>query len=152
MTVTGPIESCVQRQGTCTDHAGTEIVALAVDGGVVTTTATAGDGGFALEFLLGGTCGINASYPGYLSAYKSSVYVEGATVGIDPTTLVGGDVNADNCINILDVVSIIGDFGMVKLDASNPQDINDDGTVNILDLTIASGNFSRCGPTAWVPQ
>ncbi len=151
VTVPGAIEGIVERQGARTDHADTEIVALAVGGGVITTTTTASDGSFALEVPLDGTYTVSAGYPGYLHASKSSVCVAGTTVDIGSTKLVGGDVNADSCINILDIVSIIGDFGLTGLDASDPQDINDDGTVNILDLTIAAGNFSRCGPTAWVP-
>jgi len=150
VTYPGTVEGFVWRQGTRTDHAGVEIAALTAGGGVMVTATTASDGSFTLEIPLGGTYSIDASYPGYLHAHKNSVYVEGDPEDIGPTTLVGGDVNADNCINILDIVCIIGDFGLTGLDASNPEDINDDGTVNILDLTIAAGNFSRCGPTAWV--
>jgi hypothetical protein len=151
VTGVGAIGGIVERQGTRTDHAGVEIAALAVGGGVVTTATTADDGSFTLDVPLGGTYSVDASYPGYLHAGKSSVYVAADPVDIGSAKLVGGDVNADNCINILDIVSIIGDFGLTELDASDPQDINDDGTVNILDLTISAGNFSRCGPTAWIP-
>jgi len=151
VTGVGTIGGIVERQGTRTDNAGVEVVALAMDGGMLTTATTASDGSFTLEVPLGGIYSISASYPGYLHANKSSVSVAADPVDIGSTKLVGGDVNADNCINILDIVSIIGDFGLTGLDASNPQDINDDGTVNILDLTMAAGNFSRCGPTAWVP-
>jgi len=147
----GVVEGVVERQGTRTDNAGVEVVALAADGGVVTTATTASDGSFALEVPLGGTYGVGAGYAGYLRAHKNSVYVGEDNVDIGSTRLMGGDVNADSCINILDIVSIIGDFGQTDLDASNSQDINDDSTVNILDLTIAAGNFSSCGPTAWTP-
>ena len=147
----GTIQGTVQRQGTQTNHAGTETVGIAVNNGVVATATTTANGRFSLVVSVGGTYTINASYPGYLQAQKSSVYVVGATVDIGLTTLVGGDVNADNCINILDIVSIIGQFGSTGLPASSPEDINDDGTINILDLTIAAGNFTRCGPTTWAP-
>lgn len=147
----GTIEGIVQRQGTQTDHAGTEIIAIAVGDGVAATATTATDGSFSLTVPLGSTYTINASYPGYLQSQKISVYVVGATVDIGLTKLVGGDVNADNCINILDIVSIIAKFGESALPPSDSADINDDGTVNIFDLTISAGNFGRCGPTAWVP-
>jgi hypothetical protein len=147
----GTIEGVVRRQGTQTDHAGTETVGIAVDNGVVATATTAADGSFTLVVPMGGTYTVNASYPGYLQSQKDSVYVVGTTVNIGSTKLVGGDVNADNCINILDIVSIIGKFGQTGLPSSSPEDINDDGTINILDLTIAAGNFTRCGPTAWTP-
>ena len=147
----GTIEGVVRRQGTQTGHMGTGVVAITVAGGAIVTTTTAADGSLSLAVPLGSTYTVNASYPGYLQAQKDSVYVVGTTVDIGPTKLVGGDVNADNCINILDIVSIIGRFGQTGLPASDPQDINDDGTINIFDLTMAAGNFARCGPTVWTP-
>jgi hypothetical protein len=151
VTDVGAIEGIVRRQGMGTDHSGVEVVAVAVGGGVVTEATTESDGSFELQVPLGGTYTVNASYPGYLNAHKDSVDVGGEAVDIGSTRLLGGDVNADNCINILDIVSIIADFGEDGLEPSDPEDINGDGTVNILDLTISAGNFSLCGPTAWVP-
>jgi len=151
VTEVGAITGVVERQGTHSGHGGVEVSALASDGGVVTAATTAADGSFTLEVPLAGTYAVNASYPGYLRASKNSVEVGSEAVDIGSTRLSGGDVNADNCINILDIVSIIGDFGQDGLDPSDPQDVNDDGEVNILDLTISAGNFSRCGPTAWIP-
>ncbi|RLC89231.1 MAG: hypothetical protein DRI77_15900 [Chloroflexi bacterium] len=147
----GTIAGVVQRQGMQADHAGTEVVAIAVGDGVVATATTVTDGSFDLAVPVGSTYTVNASYSGYLQSQKESVYVVGANVDIGVTALVGGDVNADNCINILDIVSIVGEFGQTGLPISDPADINDDGTVNIFDLTISAGNFGRCGPTAWTP-
>ncbi len=75
--------------------------------------------------------------------------------------LEGGDVNEDGCINILDIVRIIGEFGEAVESpcylpstecplASPPPntapacDLNGDCRVNILDLTQAAGNFGLC--------
>ena len=153
ITVTHPgtIEGSVTRQGTPTDNGGVKITARGVDGGGYVTATTTSEGFFSLEVPLGGSYVVQAGYPGYLNAYKSSVSVDGAVTAVGATKLLGGEVNNDNCINILDIVSIIGDFSLSGLDPANPHDINDDGTINILDLTIAAGNFSRCGPTAWTP-
>jgi hypothetical protein len=151
VTAAGTIDGIVLRQGTQTDHAGTQTIGITVEGGVVATATVTAEGTFNLVVPARGTYTVNASYPGYLQSQKGSVYVVGTTVDIGQTTLVGGDVNGDNCINILDIVSIIGKFGVTGLPASDPEDINDDGTINILDLTIGAGNFTRCGPTAWVP-
>lgn len=147
----GILQGKVLRQGTMTDHAGVSVSALALGGGVVAATTTAADGSFSLPVPLGSTYTVQASYNGYLGSQKNSVYIVGATVNIGTTTLRGGDANHDNCINILDIVSIIGKFGMTGLPATDPEDINDDGTINILDLTLAAGNFGRCGPTTWAP-
>jgi hypothetical protein len=145
----GTINGRAVRQGAQAGHANTNVIALAVGNGVAATGVTDANGYFTLVVPVGSTYTINASYPGYLQAQKSSVYVVGATVGVGTTTLWGGDVNADNCINILDIVSIISKFGTTGLPATDPEDINDDGTINILDLTIAAGNFTKCGPTTW---
>jgi len=147
----GIIEGVVERQGSMTDHANVDVVAIATGNGVIASTTTAADGSFSLPVPLGATYTVQASYNGYLDSQKNSVYVVGATVDIGTTTLWGGDANNDNCINILDIVSIIGKFGLSGLPASDPEDVNDDGVINILDLTMAAGNFGRCGPTTWAP-
>ena len=134
-----------------TDHAGVDVVALAIGNAVIAATTTAADGTFSLPVPLGATYTVQADYNGYLKSQKSSVYVVGATVNIGSTTIRGGDTNGDNCVNILDIVSIIGKFGMSGLATTDPEDINDDGTINILDLTLGAGNFGSCGPTAWAP-
>jgi hypothetical protein len=75
--------------------------------------------------------------------------------------LEGGDVSGDGCINILDIVKIIGDYGAmvegpcyIPCTACPPDsppssvapacDINGDCQVNILDLAQAAGNFGLC--------
>jgi hypothetical protein len=73
--------------------------------------------------------------------------------------LIGGDINNDAKINILDIGRIISLFGKtgveVKSDAGGcydgdePADINDDGNINISDLAITAGNWGRTGPLVW---
>jgi hypothetical protein len=75
--------------------------------------------------------------------------------------LEGGDVNGDGCINILDIVQIIGDYGATveepchipcaECPPASPSsnvapscDLNEDCQVNILDLSQAVGNFGLC--------
>ncbi len=149
----GPsIQGSAQRQGAQTGHANT-IVTAGIDGGeIIATTKTTEDGTFIspLQVPAGGDYVVNAHYAGYLQSQKNSVHVEETAVDVGATKLVGGDVNSDNCINILDIVAIIGVFDTTSWPASEPKDINDDGAVNILDLTLAAGNFTRCGPTPWV--
>ncbi len=152
MAGSGTIEGLVRRQGRQTDHAGTDLVAFAPGNEGTARAETASDGSFSLEVSLGSAYTVRASYPGYLQSQKEGVSIVGSgSVDIGPTRLMGGDVNADNCVNILDIVSIIDMFGQTGLGVATPQDINDDGMVNIFDLTVTAGNFTRCGPTAWVP-
>jgi hypothetical protein len=70
-------------------------------------------------------------------------------------------VNGDGCVNILDIVQIIGDYGAtvegpcyIPCTACPPEnlssnvapacDVNGDCQVDILDLTQAAGNFGLC--------
>lgn len=96
--------------------------------------------------------------------YGSECYwepLDEAVVHIGWHVLEGGDVNGDGCINIFDIVRIIGHFGQaVPLPCSipftpcppsdptgqiaPPSDINGDCRVNIFDLTMAAENFGLC--------
>ncbi len=155
ITIGGPgtIVGVVTRQGRTADgHAGSSVSALNAAGSVVAgPVTTAANGTFVspLAVPAGGTYLVIASYPGYLSAQKSNVYVVGATVDIGPTQLRGGEVNGDNCVNILDLVTIASWFSQSSPPAPGAIDINDDLVVNVLDLTIGASNFSRCGLTTW---
>ncbi|HEY4688125.1 MAG TPA: dockerin type I domain-containing protein [Anaerolineae bacterium] len=148
----GAIMGGVTRQGRpAGGHAGTTVTAMSSGTGVTGAATTLGDGTFAspLAVPTGGTYTVIASYPGYLSAQKSNVYVVGSTVDIGATQLRGGDVNSDNCINIFDLVTVATWFSQASPPAPAVVDINDDGVINIFDLTITASNFSRCGPTTW---
>lgn len=149
----GSIVGAVTRQGrTPGGHAGTRVSALSASQVTVAgPVLTVADGTFASPLAVpsGGTYSVQASYPGYLSAQKPNVYVVGATVDIGATQLRGGDVNADNCVNIFDLVMVATWFSQTSPPAPETVDINDDGVVNIFDLTITASNFTRCGPTTW---
>ncbi len=145
----GVIQSRVRRQGSRTDHGDIAITAYSTSNNVVGTTTTATNGNFSLSVPQGGTYLLQATYPGYLKSQRSNVYIAGATINLAETWLKGGDVNADNNINILDVVTIISRYGTTGWTPEDPVDINDDGIINIFDLTIAAGNFGRYGPVAW---
>jgi hypothetical protein len=145
----GMLEGHVLRQGTRTDHSLTDVVAYNSGGGVINTAQTDAMGYFTMTVPLGGTYLVQAWYNGYLKSQKSNVYVVGANVALGTTTIPGGDVNSDNNINILDIVTIISSYGSTGVPATDPADINDDGTINIFDLTIAAGNFGTYGPLTW---
>jgi hypothetical protein len=149
----GTIRGTVTRQGrTAGGYAGSSVLALNPAGSVVAgPVSTNPDGTFAspLNVPSGGTYNVIASYPGYLSAMKTNVYVVGATVDVGSTQLRGGDVNGDNCVNIFDLVTVATWFSQASPPAPAAVDINDDSVINIFDLTITASNFARCGPTAW---
>jgi hypothetical protein len=126
--------------------------------GIMITTATGqqtqtlADGSFSIA---GGDL-LNFQFPGYLSAQtKVQVGVELAQVhsqsGIQPTslgsiTLLAGDVNSDEVIDIFDLVYIAGRFGA----DDSLADLNASGTVDIVDLAMAANNYDQQGPlTNW---
>lgn len=121
------------------------------------------NGNFSIADVPPGTYTVEASYSGYLRAAATGVVVQSGvlTVPVGTVRLLGGDANGDGVINILDVGSVISEFGRTGvpvrsdapdcLDSDDPNDINDDGIVNIGDLAIVAGNWGKVGPTAWVP-
>ncbi|MDX1524525.1 MAG: dockerin type I domain-containing protein, partial [Anaerolineae bacterium] len=61
-------------------------------------------------------------------------------------TLLAGDVNGDNIIDIVDLAYIAQHYRSADPSA----DFNADGKVSIIDLALAAGNYQQKGPlTAW---
>jgi hypothetical protein len=119
---------------------------------------TALTGGFKFAVLPAGTYTFRAEYSGYLSSEKTgvSILANAATVDLGSTKLLGGDVNGDKAINILDIGSIIGKFGQtgVAVGSANPANCaarDEAADINISDLAITAGNWGKTGPTAWLP-
>jgi hypothetical protein len=112
-------------------------------------TITASDGAEAQtdaegNFGMAGSGPITVFYPGYLSAAADPVNAaqmeEGSALGT--VTLLAGDLNQDNLINIFDLAMIAS-----QLDTQDPiSDLNADGVVNILDVAMLAGNFGIQGP------
>lgn len=95
---------------------------------------------------------IQVSYPGYLSATaEPGTMARVAAAGGEPysvgsITLLAGDLNQDNSIDIFDVAMVAS-----RMDTADPTaDLNADGVVNILDLSLVAGNYGQRGPqTDW---
>lgn len=87
---------------------------------------------------------VRASATKYLSAQKGGVVVT-STVGSsgNNVTLLGGDINGDDRINIQDLAMIGSRFGSSAAGDTAVADINNDGVVNIQDIAIAAGNFGK---------
>lgn len=87
------------------------------------------------------------SKPGYLSAQSNKpvqVTVD-SVIDIGTVTLLGGDVNGDDQVDIRDLSYVAWHFD----EYDERADINQDGQVDILDLTLTAGNFGQVGPTIW---
>jgi len=162
------IDGTVKRQGTpANPNSGGGTLACSVvkvTSGALTVgpVFTDGSGNFKLTDVPSGAHNLRAEYSGYLASEKTITISTGGppSINVGTTTLLGGDVNGDKSINILDIGKIISLFGKTGVpvgssDPTNcnrsdePTDINDDGNINISDLAIAAGNWGRTGPTLW---
>jgi hypothetical protein len=87
---------------------------------------------------------LTLSAPGYLSAQvrDESTGPEAATIELGSITLLGGDVNTDNRIDIFDIAIISRHYGAQDVQA----DVTGDGTVNLMDLTLAASHYGQQGP------
>ncbi len=98
------------------------------------------------SFYLTGNGVVDFEFPGYLSAQvdtqRQTMQVSnGGPINLGTITLLAGDINNDNLIDILDLAYIANHYG-----SNNPtSDLNADGIVDILDLALAANNYGQQG-------
>jgi YVTN family beta-propeller protein len=120
------------------DHSGTILVSPQGP-----HTATAQDGSFGLNYQ--GQTTLRISHPGYLDVLATIKADASTLLDLNEIVLLGGDVNGDNCVDILDVSYVGYHFSSADAQA----DLTGDGVVNILDLSIVGANFGQAGPILW---
>jgi hypothetical protein len=98
---------------------------------------TAADGTFSLSTTQ--PCTVTARHTGFLGAQWVVDQPGVSEWTLPETTLLGGDINADDKIDILDIAYIGARFGGQDALA----DLNQDGHVNILDLVLAASNYGQ---------
>jgi hypothetical protein len=119
-------------------HEGTTITARPHSTPDATRTATtAGDGTFGLVTTQ--PCTVTAQHTGYLSVQWVIEQPGTSEWPLPEVTLLGGDINADGRIDILDIAYI----GARVEGQDALADLNQDGHVNILDLVLAASNFGQ---------
>jgi len=127
-----------------TDYAG---VVVQVGG---QSAATGGDGRFSLADAPTGSQVARASAAGFLSAEGALTISPGQRLTLAEVTLLGGDVNGDGVIQLLDLVALGAAYGQCP--PQDPRlDLNADRCLNILDLVILGANYGRAGPLPWAP-
>jgi PKD repeat protein/murein tripeptide amidase MpaA len=94
---------------------------------------------------------LTIEFPQYLDAARSLNLLTGDSTALGSVTLLAGDVNDNDKINIVDLALIGAHY---DLNAGDPgwdarADLNNDGTVNLQDLVLAAGNFQRTSPVPW---
>jgi hypothetical protein len=88
-----------------------------------------------------------ADADGYLSAFCPEAQILWSTTVLKEVTLVPGDVNADELVDIVDAAAIGLVFGDTTSDKS--VDLNRDGVIDIYDLILLARHFGMAGPTVW---
>jgi hypothetical protein len=138
----GILKGTVQYQGRL-DAAGITVTAAGV---VNLSGLTNSAGAFSLNQLKAGTYQVRADAPKYLPRCSANIAVNNnQNVTLSPTTLLGGDLNDDDTINIGDASRIGSAFGT----ADPAADVNGDGIVNVQDLAILAGNYDIAGCQGW---
>ena len=91
---------------------------------------------------------LNFNFPGYLSAQanlpegRAVNQPEAEATKLGLITLLAGDMNGDNVVDILDLANLAQRYQSTDPTA----DLNADGIVDILDLALVAGNYQRQGP------
>ncbi|MFN8499828.1 MAG: kelch repeat-containing protein [Anaerolineae bacterium] len=125
-----------------TDYSGTSIL---LDGAPYTLTNPAGE--FALAVEGGRAHVLTARHPGYLSR-QISFEAFSRPVGIPSTTLLAGDVNDDDVIDLADLLIVSTAYG-TEPPSDGRADLNGDGRVDLADLLILAQNYNLRGPLSW---
>ncbi|MBN1583751.1 MAG: immune inhibitor A, partial [Anaerolineae bacterium] len=116
------------------NHSGTIVQ---IDGGATVTTQA--DGSYSLNAASGAHT-LRFTHASYLAHELTT-----SATNVPQVTLLGGEMNNDGCIDILDLTAITSQFGSTTPDPA-AADINGDGIVDIVDIVLVAKNFGTCAP------
>ncbi|MCB0212731.1 MAG: hypothetical protein KDJ52_25535 [Anaerolineae bacterium] len=114
--------------------------------GSLSTNANA-NGTYSLANVPAGNAAITADAPGYLAATCNATNLSTPEVSLADVSLVSGDVNDDNVVDVTDATAVGVTFEQTGPNLS--ADINKDEIVDIFDLVLVSINFGQDGPQIW---
>jgi hypothetical protein len=128
-----------------TGNAGAQVE---VAGQVVTTGAS---GEYSLAEVPPGIHTIIVRRQSYLRTWRLVTVAAGQTLTLSDVTLLGGDINQDDVIDLVDA-NLIGQAWNSTSASPNwdeRADITDDGAVNILDMVAVQFNWDEVAPGPW---
>lgn len=150
-TINASLTISVELQGR-TSYTGTYTVDFYEMGNVTTPTLTltetaSADGVFTLTGIPADTYTVTVRTLGYLRAADPIALTAGTVATLDVGTLLAGDANEDNAVNILDLSILAGAYNTTvgNIGYDERADFNGDGSVNILDLSLLAGNYNTAG-------
>jgi hypothetical protein len=117
------------------------------DGNLITSTTTDPANGTFNMTVLAGTYSISAKAPGFIGAQaKNVVLASGQTLNLPETTLIAGDIDSNNQVDVYDAITIGANYNSYTPTAA---DLNCDNVINVLDLQILAAHYRLLGPTIW---
>jgi hypothetical protein len=120
---------------------------LDLSGQVIANVPLNPDGTFTISALPGNYI-LQIRVPGCLVAQKPVTLAAGQPVEVAAILLPSGDINGDNSIDALDLISLGAAYEL-----ASPQlpaaDLNGDGHIDLFDLTLLARNWRRSGPLTW---
>ena len=116
-------------------------------------------GNYTLTDLAPGNYLFTVKKVGYIdlpSTLNKTLVVNAGKTTINTLTLIAGDVDNNEIINLTDALAVANDFGESGNDidyVDNRTDINADGTVDLLDLAIVAKNYNKTSSAykSWKP-
>jgi hypothetical protein len=106
------------------------------------TTLTDVDGSYAFNGVPSGTFTVTFEYDEFLDVETGVWVQDGQVIELCGFTLLAGDLNNDEVVDILDLALGAAEFGSTSPDA----DVNADGIVDIYDLVLIGKNFKLASP------
>jgi hypothetical protein len=122
------------------DHSG---IAVDLVDGTIASTTTDTAGWYYFSSVVSDTYDITMGHSLYLTAtLEDCTVVGGSNTMMPDVTLLGGDLNGDAVIDILDL-----SYAGSRFNSTDPTaDINADGVVDIFDVVLIGKNFMLTGP------
>ena len=137
----------VSGQVVLTNKANTSATLKILDssGKMLTSMHPDADGKFSIQ-LQPGTYTFSMSAPGFLSASRKDTL--SAATNLPSVQLAAGDIDQNNIIDLLDIVTLGNIYGKSPLPLATA-DLTGDHVVDLRDLVILAVNFLKTGPTQW---
>jgi hypothetical protein len=117
------------------------VILTDTNGQVVASTVSAADGSFALIDVPAGNYILTLDDGISLLNQQAVSVTSGQVTTLPLTSLVWGDVNRDNTIDELDVVTIASLYGQPAPTSPVSFDINGDGRVGLRELMLLAENY-----------
>ncbi|MEZ4669508.1 MAG: carboxypeptidase regulatory-like domain-containing protein [Anaerolineae bacterium] len=122
-------------------------VFLTADGNLIGQAVTGADGHYQFNDVTPGSYVLLVNAVEHLSlSYTITVIGDGAPIDVGQATLVAGDTDGNQVIDLADSSLITANFDQPSPPAPGNADLNHDGQINVADLVLIGMNYGQTGP------